>query len=157
MEEQQVIEKMMVRDLIQLNVQASDWRDAIRKSANPLLVEGDITKNYVDQIIASVEKYGPYFVIAPHVALAHAPSKAGAERMALGLTTLGTPVDFHNEGNDPVKYVFTLSTTDPNSHLDAMKELVGFLSDDHFYEVMDRAVDPHEILDYIKNANALQQ
>lgn len=147
-----MIEKIIHEDLIKLNIQANDWKDAVGKSAQPLVDNKYITDNYVSEIINSVNEYGPYFVIAPHVALAHAPSDSGAKSLAMGISTLKPAVKFNNADNDPVSYVFTLSAPDSDSHLKAMQELVGLLSSSEFYEVMDKAQSSAEILQFIKDS-----
>ncbi len=152
-----MIEKIIREDLIRLHVKANDWKDAVRLSAQPLVDDQIVTKNYVDEIINSVNEYGPYFVIAPHVALAHAPSKAGANELAMGITVLEPSIKFHNDDNDPVSYVFTLSAPDSNSHLKAMQELVYLLSDDNFYQVLSDSQNPSEILQYIKDSVIKQE
>ncbi|MDE3281521.1 PTS sugar transporter subunit IIA [Lacticaseibacillus parahuelsenbergensis] len=146
-----MIEKIITDSLIQLKVKATSWRDAIQKAGRVLVADGDVTQNYVDEIIRSAEKFGPYFVIAPHVALAHAPRQAGAKTLAMGITTLDPPIDFHNKANDPVRYVFTLSAPNANSHLKAMQEFVQLLSTDGFYNVLDQAVSGQEIMTYIES------
>ncbi|MQS75154.1 PTS sugar transporter subunit IIA [Companilactobacillus halodurans] len=147
-----MIEKIIKQDLIKLHVKADDWKDAIRLSAQPLLDDDIVTSNYVDEIINSVKEYGPYFVIAPHVALAHAPGKAGAKELAMGITVLEPAIKFHNEDNDPVSYVFTLSAPDNNSHLKAMQELVGLLTDEKFYQVLSDSNESSEILQFIQDS-----
>ncbi|KRK78868.1 PTS sugar transporter subunit IIA [Companilactobacillus nodensis] len=147
-----MIEKIVQEDLIKLNIKANDWKDAVRKSAQPLVDDNYITENYVSEIINSVNEYGPYFVIAPHVALAHAPSESGAEKLAMGISTLEPAIKFNNADNDPVSYVFTLSAPDSDSHLKAMQELVGLLSGSEFYKVLDEAQSSGEILQFIKDS-----
>lgn len=147
-----MIEKVINPKLIQLAIRAVDWKDAIHQAAQPLIDNNDVTEHYVEGIIRSVKEYGPYFVIAPHVALAHAPSKDGAKKLAMGITTLVPGVNFSNPDNDPVKYIFTLSATDSTSHLKAMQELVQLLSDDTFYQVLDGAKVPQDIMNYVNKA-----
>lgn len=137
--------------LIQLNVEALDWEDAIRKSALPLLVERKISKNYIEKIIESNRQNGPYFVLAKHVALPHASFKFGAREKAIGITTLLNPVISGQTANDPVKYLFCLSATDQNSHLEALANLVELLGDEIFFEMLDQAKCPSEVMAYIKN------
>lgn len=48
---------------------APDWREAIRMSCEVLEADGTIEENYKEDIIACVEKYGPYIVIAPNIAM----------------------------------------------------------------------------------------
>jgi PTS system ascorbate-specific IIA component len=142
-----MLEQIVKDQLVCVQLHAQDWKDAIKKSAQPLIDDGDITSGYVDGIFESVKEFGPYFVIAPHVALAHAPSKDGAKKLALGVAVLSEPVDFHNKDNDPVKYIFTLSSPDSNSHLKAMQELVTLMSDSTFYEKLDSAKSSHEVVE----------
>lgn len=142
-----MLEKIVKDSLICVKLHVKDWRDAINKSAAPLLEDGDITPGYIDGIFESVKEFGPYFVIAPHVALVHAPSKDGAKKLALGVAVLDKPVDFHNKSNDPVKYVFTLSSPNSDSHLEAMKELVTLMSDAAFYQKLDAAKSPQEVVE----------
>lgn len=152
-----MIEEIIKEDLIKLHVKADDWKDAIKLSAQPLVEDGIVTKNYVNEIINSVNEYGPYFVIAPHVALAHAPGKAGAKELAMGISVLEPAIPFNNADNDPVSYVFTLSAPDSNSHLKAMQELVELLSDEKFYQVLSNSQKSSEILQYIKNSVSSQK
>ena len=37
------------------------WQEAIRLSALSLVADGTVTEDFYKQIIACVEKYGPYF------------------------------------------------------------------------------------------------
>lgn len=145
------------KELIQLNVQANDWEDAIRKGVYPLVSKGKVTEEYVNKIIEIAYSTGPYIVITKHVALPHAPSQYGAKEQAVGITTLETPVNFGNEANDPVKYLFCLSTVDSSSHLEVIAELVGLLEKEEFFKLLDNATDSSEILDYLKKVEQIQQ
>ena len=108
---------MMLKDLtdeklIRLNIEAADWEEAIRKSAQPLIDEHKVKPSYVDDMITGVKENGPYIVLTKHVALPHARPESGALESAIGIATLKTPVVFGNEANDPVKYLFCLSAKD---------------------------------------------
>lgn len=147
---QPMLSELIDEELIQLNVPATDWKDVIRKSAAPLVDTNKITNNYVDAMIKNTEESGPYIVITKNVALPHARPEEGALEVALGVTTLKDPIEFGNEKNDPVKYVFCLSAIDNTTHLKALSELVDLLGDIKFYEVMDNANTSEHIIDYIK-------
>lgn len=136
--------------LIQLKLEAVDWEDAIRKSAQIFLDQDICTPNYVDEIISASRETGPYIVITKHVALPHARPEAGAKKLAIGISTLKTPIEFGNKQNDPVKYIFCLSAKDNESHLRSMAELVELLEQEAFYKVLDNANDPKEIINFIK-------
>lgn len=75
----------------------------------------------------------------------------------MGITTLDPHIVFHNQANDPVRYVFTLSATDADTHLKAMQEFVQLLSMGDFYTTLDRAGSGQEIMAYIKSALAMNK
>lgn len=124
-----MLKDLLNEELILLNINASDWEDAIRKAAQPLVDEKKVTESYVDDIIVGVKNNGPYIVLTEHVALPHARPESGALESAIGVATLKTPVEFGNEANDPVKYLFTLSAKDSSQHLSALSELAGLFED----------------------------
>lgn len=147
--EQPMLSEITSQDFIQLNVEAKDWKEAISKSARVMVENGKITDDYIQAMIKNTEENGPYIVITEHVALPHARPEDGALETAIGITTLKNPVVFGHELNDPVKYIFCLSTVDNNSHLRALAELVELLDDEKFYEVLGQADTSTEIIEYI--------
>ena len=135
--------------LVQLNVEASDWEDAIRKAAQPLVDNDKVTPSYVDDIIKGVNELGPYIVITEHVALPHARPESGALESAVGIVTLEDPVEFGSADNDPVKFLFPLSAKDNDSHLGALQSLVELLSDPDFFTQLENATTPQEVVDLV--------
>lgn len=145
-----MLSNLVSTELIQTNITASDWRDAIKKSAKPLLDNGKIRESYIEGIITSVEESGPYFVLLPHVALPHARSETGALEDAIGITVLSNPVRFGNHDNDPVRYLFTLSATSNDKHLSALAVLAELFEDEKFFKLLDESDSAQEIYDYIR-------
>lgn len=144
-----MLKDMVSENLISLKIEATDWQDAVRKAAKPLVNANKIKESYVDGIIRAVHEIGPYFVLTKHVALAHSRPEDGVIEGAIGIATLATPIEFGNEDNDPVKYIFTLSAVDNNAHLSALSDLAGLLEQQEFYDLLDCSESPKEILDYI--------
>lgn len=141
----------MVRpEIIRLQIQANNWEEAVRKAYEPMVDQKFITQNYVEETIQSVRMVGPYIVITKHVAMPHAKPEAGALACALGIAVLKDAVVFGNEDNDPVKYIFSLSATDNETHLCAMAELVELFNDQDFYHLLDTAVNVEEVMEYLK-------
>ena len=145
-----MLSKIINENLIRLNVSATDWEDAVRKSASALLENNKISASYIDEMINTCKEVGPYIVITKHVALPHARPEAGAKEIAIGIATLEHPIEFGNEANDPVKYVFSLSAVDQNTHIQAMSQLAELLDKAEFYNVLDKAQSAEEIMDYIR-------
>ncbi|NBK98672.1 MAG: BglG family transcription antiterminator [Erysipelotrichia bacterium] len=144
------LKDMVQESIIRLHIKANDWEEAVRKSYEPMVNQGFITQNYVEETVRSVKLSGPYIVITKHVALPHARPEAGALSCALGIGVLEKPIVFGNEDNDPVKYIFSLSATDNETHLCAMAELVELFNDTKFYQLLDNAQSTHEIMEYLE-------
>ena len=107
----------------------SDWTEAIKAAAAPLLAEGIIENTYVDAIIENVKEYGPYIIISPEVAMPHSTlGGAGVHDTCISFMKTEKPVVF--DPNDPTKNArlfFTLAATDNEKHLSNMVALAEFL------------------------------
>lgn len=117
-----------------VDIQVKDWREAIRAVCEPLLEADVITATYIERCIAMVDEHGPYMVVAPGIALAHAPPEDGVLNLCLSAATLSDPVLFHHPDNDPVDLIFAFGSPDNQQHirlLSALAEgLSGSLADD---------------------------
>lgn len=119
---------------IQLNVQCTDWKDSISKSARLLLEQGYIEERYIEAMIANVEENGPYVVISKGFAVPHEGCDKGCLKTGMNLIRLATPVVFGEEETDPVEFVCCLSATDHKMHLKAFFHLVNLLRQESFKE-----------------------
>src|SRR2546427_7482074 len=134
---------------IRLNVPATDWRDAVRASGDALVAGGITTPAYTDQMIAIVEQLGPYIVIAPGIALAHARPSDAVLQPGLSWVTLAQPVRFGHKDNDPVTLVVGLAAPDSSSHVQALATLAGLLDDRSRRDTLLRAKTPRDVLEAI--------
>lgn len=144
------LSNMISENLICFKVRANSWEEAIRNSAIPLVNNKIITEGYIDSMIKIAKESGPYIVVTKHVALPHAKPEDGAIKTAMGISVLERPIRFGNKVNDPVKYIFTLSSLDHEKHLQAMAELLVLLEDEEFYNILDNAQSANEVIEYIK-------
>ena len=58
-----MLENITEKD-IRIGVRAEGWENAIRKAAAPLLENGAIEQSYIDAMVESVHKNGPYYVLS---------------------------------------------------------------------------------------------
>ncbi|MFV0380831.1 MAG: BglG family transcription antiterminator [Breznakia sp.] len=144
------ISDLISEDHIQLQVKAKNREDAIWLSYQTMLKEQIVSEAYVEEIIKDMRRLGPYIVITKHVALPHARPEAGAQALAIGITTLKQPITFKNKENDPVKYIFSLSVVDHESHLQAMSQLAELFASTAFFACLDNARSAKEVCEYIK-------
>ncbi|MFT0846404.1 PTS sugar transporter subunit IIA [Actinomycetaceae bacterium L2_0104] len=123
------LSELVTEDRVILHRTVDDWRQAIAAVAAPLIADGSITPAYVQSMIRAVEEFGPYIVLVPHIALAHARPEGAVNRQAMSVMTLAEPVDFGHTENDPVSIVFCLAATDNRSHMNALKSFVAIAGD----------------------------
>lgn len=112
---------------IDLAARASSWQDAIRQAGALLEATGQVEPAYTQAMIDSVEEKGPYIVVAPGFAFAHARPSEAIHETTMSWLKLEQPVEFGHKKNDPVDLVVALAATDSSSHQKAMAEIAGLL------------------------------
>jgi len=121
------LSELLTEQCVQLDVIVKDWRDAIR-AAGALLEDAGITNAaYTQSMIDNVETNGPYIVVAPGFAFAHARPSEAVHRTAISWVRLANPVTFGHKINDPVTLVVALAATDAGAHNAAMADLARVL------------------------------
>jgi len=138
---------LLMSSHILFDVEALNWKEAITNSAESLLEEEIINEKYIDSMIESVKKNGPYIVMGPHVALAHAKPEDGVNEVGVSVSLLKNPINFDHEENDPVKIVFCIAPTDSYSHINIMNDI---------YELMNNEEKMHQLLNS-ENKNEFKQ
>ena len=114
---------------IVIGADAADWRAAVMLAADALAASGAARPEYGLEMIRMIEQHGPYVVIAPGLALAHA--RPGPEVLADGLSivTLSRPVNFGHPHNDPVSVVLGLAIATADEHLAAVAAVANVFND----------------------------
>jgi PTS system ascorbate-specific IIA component len=123
-------------EAIEIAATAGDWRAAVRLAGDRLVLAGAATPAYADEMIRMIEEHGPYVVIAPGLALAHA--RPGPEVLGDGLAivTLAEPVNFGHPHNDPVSVVLALAINTADAHLAAVAELANVFNDSNAIQAL---------------------
>ena len=115
---------------IQVCDRLDDWQHAIALAGEPLLREGVITRRYINEIIAEHHRTGPYYVLAPGVAMPHSRPENGSLGIGLSLLIVKEGVAFGSDGNDPVRVIFLLAAKDADSHISLISSLAELLDDE---------------------------
>src|SRR5690554_658296 len=131
---------------IVLNAEAADWRAAVRVAGGALTAMGSARAGYSDEMIRMIEEHGPYVVIAPGLALAHA--RPGPDVLADGLAvvTLKEPVSFGHPHNDPVRVVLGLAILRMETHLASVAAIANIFNDSDAVTALAEATTPGEVL-----------
>lgn len=135
---------------IQIVDSVSDWKQAIRLSAQPLLAKETMTEAYIDAIFNSHQELGPYYVLAPGLAMPHARPEQGAIKNSLSLLHIKQGVSFDAEENDPVYVVIMLCALSGDEHINMITALADIFSDDERLSALLKASSTEEIQRVIK-------
>lgn len=135
---------------IEIGLSETDWCRALRRSSRSLLETGKITAAYIDAMIDSVKRVGPYIVLCKQVALAHARPDGNVRELAVHFSTFTPGVKFGVAEYDPVRLIITLAAVDDTSHLDLMAELASVLMYPEHVDALIAAQDAQEFLYLLK-------
>lgn len=141
-----LLEQLLNIDMIKLGVKADDWEDSIRKASLPLLKYNKVDNVYVENMVNAVKELGPYIVIMPGIAFAHARPDESVKETCMSMMTLETPVEFGSEQNDPVSIVFAFGAENGDDHLKAIQDLAKFLALEENVEFLINAKDKQVVL-----------
>ena len=130
---------------VDLDVRASDWRDAVRLAGTALRRSGATRDSYTERMVQVVDDFGAYIVIAPGLALAHA--RPGPDVLADGLSvvTLADPVVFGHPHNDPVRVVVGLAVVNSDAHVTSVATLANIFNDPDAIPRLAAATSIHEV------------
>lgn len=144
------LRELLTEDVIRIKIDAADWEDAIRKGAQLLIDSGGAEQRYADEIIKMIHQLGPYVVLAPGLALGHAGPDAGVIHTCFSLMTLSTPVEFGAPDNDPVDIVFSFAAPNKQEHMQALRDMAMFCSENKNLEFLRKATKATEVTEYLK-------
>ena len=142
-------------DAILLQADAATWQEAVKLGVD-LLVKADVVEpRYYQAILDGVAQHGPYFVIAPGLAMPHGRPEEGVKKTGFALVTLKTPLVFNHEDNDPVDILITMAAVDANTHQEVgIMQIVNLFDDEANFDRLRSCRTAQEVLDLIDNANA---
>jgi ascorbate PTS system EIIA or EIIAB component len=123
------LSELLPVEAVRLDVQAADWSAAVRAAGDLMVATGASTEAYTTEMIENVAENGPYIVVAPGFAFAHARPSPAVLRTGMSWVRLAEPVEFGHETNDPVDLVVGLAAADADAHTAAMAALARLLAD----------------------------
>lgn len=140
---------------IRLQADASSWQEAVKIGVDLLEAAGVVEPRYYQAILDGVARFGPYFVIAPGLAMPHGRPEEGVKKNGFALVTLKTPLVFNHEDNDPVDILITLAAVDARTHQeDGIMQIVNLFEDEANFDRLRACRTAQEVLDLIDNATA---
>ncbi|QHM74786.1 Ascorbate-specific PTS system EIIA component [Mixta theicola] len=130
---------------IVLEKKVENWPQALEICARPLLEAGIIAPEYVTAIMEQHRRLGPYYVLAPGLAMPHARPEEGAKGVGLSLLKLEQGVSFTAGEFDPVDIIVMLAAPDNHSHIATLSALAELFSSDEDMKQLHQAQTLEEI------------
>jgi PTS system ascorbate-specific IIA component len=83
-------------------------------------------------LINETIRLGPYYILAPYIALGHISPDSSILQNSLSLTIFSKPIPFKDDTNHDVKFLFVLTSFDGNSHMEIMSNFASLISNELF-------------------------
>lgn len=144
-----LLNHVLTQNKILLRNHVKNWEEAIQIAAKPLMQEF-IKPDYVQAMIENVKELGPYIVIAPDIAIAHARPDGNVQKVGLSLLKLDERINF-GENSHYAALVFVLAAVDNEQHLDLLSELANVLNDSEKVNQIKHSTSSKEIKNIISN------
>ena len=139
---------MINKKYIQIIDENINKEQAIILTCTPLIKDSIIDNNYCDQIIKALDTYGPYMAISKNIAILHASSKS-IYKDNIGLLVSTKGIIFNHPINDPIHYLFILSSTSNENHIEALKKLSMKMLKDNFLQQLQKCNTIDKIYQYL--------
>lgn len=143
----------MLRDVfplerVMVNCHVDTWQEAIWMAGRLLPGEDRAVEQYVADMIRCVEENGPYIVIVPGVALAHAAPPAPDIPFCASIACFASPVAFYSSDNDPVWCVIALQATNKEEHTRKLLQVMNLACNMEFRQLA-RCGSKQELIEFI--------
>lgn len=132
---------------VEIDVRVATWEDAVLEAGRLLAAHGFATADYGPHMVDVIERFGPYVVIAPGIALVHA--RPGRDTIANGLValTLAEPVHFGHAHYDPVRLVMGVAVTRAEDHLSVVASIANAIDGGGVLERAMKLRNPQDFVD----------
>lgn len=144
-----MLTELLTQDHIQVTNEKLNWKEAIRKAAQPLHPEY-IEERYMQAMIQKVEDYGAFIHIGKGIALPHARPEDGVKKMGMSLLKTEEPVLLLDDTDHPISIFICLAAIDNEAHLRALASLTKILSDKESLDKLLQAKTNTEIIQIMK-------
>ncbi|WP_368486995.1 PTS sugar transporter subunit IIA [Spiroplasma sp. DGKH1] len=149
------LESLVTNNSIVLHQTAANWETAVQIVFKPLLASKAISEEYIDNVIKKTKALGPYYIIAPKLAMPHTRPEEGALKNAFSLISLTKPVLFAE--NQPVSLLIGFCAVDAETHLSlALPQIAAIFENPVVIEQIIQANSPTEVINIIKKIDYMK-
>ena len=145
-------EHLLSRNAIAVGVEVADWKEAVKVGTDLLVEAGTIEPRYYDEILKCHAELGPYYLLAPGLAMPHARPEGGVIETSFALVTLKNPVNFGDPDNDPIDILITLAAKDAKTqNEEAIVQVVTIFDDEEAVAGLRNATSVEEVRNILEN------
>ena len=124
----------ITEEVITIVPTVSDWQEAIRLSAAPLIQNGSIEPEYVEEIISNHNYESPYMILGKQVSIPHANPESGVNKTAMSLLCIKEGVPFSDQFH--IHLVVVIAAKDKEKHIRGLFQLSKLaLQDEEVYAI----------------------
>ena len=144
-----LLEYLVQNDSIKVKQKADTWEEAIRITFRPLLEKGVIEEKYINSVIERTNELGPFYILAPGLAMPHDRPESGVVKDSFSFVTLEKPVVFPD--GQEVDILIGLAATSSDIHNEeAIPQIVMLFDDEAAFEKIRNAESTDEIIELLK-------
>lgn len=146
-----MLKDILTVDLIETDVTASSWKEAIEAVGNILVKNKKVEQSFINSMVGVVEEFGPYMILIPQVAFFHGRPGPEVHEACLSLITLKNPVYFTEFDNQMITCAFGFGAIDSDSHINMLMSVSTLLQNERFIELIRNNGTKESILEIIQN------
>lgn len=141
----------LMEPFVKIYDSVDSWEEAIALATQPLLKKELVTQNYLETMIHNVNKFGPYIVLSPGIAMPHAREEDGIRRAGMSLLVLKEPVLFSDKPKDKVSLVIVSALTDYNESGFILRQIGQLINNQIAVENILQSEHPTQIIKYLQS------
>lgn len=149
--------QLLTPTYIKLDYQCNCIEDAIKEASKNMISNKYFTEKYLKEMIDVTIKYGPYYIVAPGVAMPHGMPGVNSHKLGMSLIRLKNDIVIDTNSDIHIKYLIVLSIIDKESHLKALFHIISLFKDKLLRQELDAcktSFDVNKLLyDYEKRIN----
>ena len=144
-----LLDSLKENNSVMLQQEANSWKEAIKVCMAPLVANNSIEKKYIENIIERTKELGPFYILAPGLAMPHERPEMGVNKNSFSLVTLKKPVLFPD--GQEVDILIGLAAENAEVHTsEAIPQIVMLFDDEEIFTKIREAKVPEDIYKLIK-------
>ncbi|WP_304181133.1 PTS sugar transporter subunit IIA [Leptotrichia trevisanii] len=144
-----LLDSLKENNSVVLQQEADSWEDAIKTCMAPLAANNSIEQKYIESIIERTKELGPFYILAPGLAMPHERPEMGVNKSSFSFITLKEPVSFPD--GQEVDILIGLAAENAEVHAgEAIPQIVMLFDDEEIFDKIRKAKKPEDIYKLIE-------